>query len=203
MALLAFVVRVFHHPAVELHRVQYFRAGKFPGVAVAQPVFRMFHLMAVFDALLEHPVFIADPVTVARQAQGGHGIQEAGGQPAQAAVAQRRIRFQGANRFQIQVQLAHGLGEFVHEFHIYHAISQGAADQEFQGQVVDALGMRAIIGALGFHPAFHEAVAHHIGRYVIPIALGGGIDILAGGILQAVGQGQLDGLCVQAEIVVL
>jgi len=38
---------------------------------------------------------------------------------------------------------------------------------------------------------------------VIPIALGGGIDILAGGILQAVGQGQLDGFCVQAEIVVL
>jgi hypothetical protein len=55
---------------------------------------------AVLDVLREHAVFVADAVAERRQAQRGHRIQEAGRQPAQAAVAQRRVGLAVGHVFQ-------------------------------------------------------------------------------------------------------
>ena len=51
---------------VKLDRINIIRAGNFPGIALAQPVVRRFHLEAVDDFLLEDSIFVADAVTVGR-----------------------------------------------------------------------------------------------------------------------------------------
>ena len=48
-------------------------------------------LPTVLDGLLEDAIFIAQPVAHARQREGRHRVQEAGGQPPEAAVAQRGV----------------------------------------------------------------------------------------------------------------
>ena len=47
--------------------------------------------MEITDLLVENTVFVADAVTVTRDTFGGHGIQVAGSQAAQPAIAQARV----------------------------------------------------------------------------------------------------------------
>jgi hypothetical protein len=91
VAFLAVLVGELDHAAVELDLVEHLGPREFPGVAVAQPVVRVLDLLAVLDALVEHAVFVADAVAVAGDAHGRHRIEEAGGEPAEAAVAERRV----------------------------------------------------------------------------------------------------------------
>ncbi len=91
------------------------------------------------------------------------------------------------------------LAQGVVEAQVQQAVGQGAAHEEFQGQVVDPLGVRVVVGAHGLHPPLDAPVAHHVGADIEPVAGGGGDGVLAGGVLQAVGQGALEGLLVQAQ----
>ena len=58
------------------------------GVALLHPRVGVLGLEAVLEDLLEQAVAVEDAETVDRQVQGGAGVQEAGGQAAQPAVAQ-------------------------------------------------------------------------------------------------------------------
>ena len=62
-----------------------------PRVAEARPVVRQLALKAVVKALLEQAVAVAQAEAVQRQAVRRCGIEEAGGQAAQTAVAQRVV----------------------------------------------------------------------------------------------------------------
>jgi hypothetical protein len=79
------------HAAAEAHAVVHLGPLELPGVAAREPVVGRFDLLAVDDALAEHAVLVADAVAHARHAERGHRIEETGREPAQAAVAQRRI----------------------------------------------------------------------------------------------------------------
>ncbi len=125
------IVGIFHHPAVELDGIDYLCTGEFPGIAIAQPVVRVLHLAAVLQALGEHAILIANAVTVTGNAQGGHGVQEAGRQPAQAAIAQGGIGLHFADLFQIETGVMEGAGHFVVDSHVEQAVHEGAADEEF------------------------------------------------------------------------
>ena len=63
------------------------------------------YLLSVLDGLREEPVFIADAVAVGRDAQGGHAVQEAGGQAAQPAIAQPSVRLLLLQLLHVQPQL--------------------------------------------------------------------------------------------------
>ncbi len=43
---------------------------------------------------------------------------------------------------------------------VHHVVAQGAAEQEFQREIVDALGLRFFTCSLGFHPAMRDEIAH-------------------------------------------
>ena len=62
-----------------------------PGVPIALPVVRLFHLETVFNGLLKQAEFVPDAVAVHGKIQCGRAIQETGGKAAQAAIAQRRV----------------------------------------------------------------------------------------------------------------
>ena len=67
---------------------------------------RIAHLSAVLDALREDAVLVADAVAVGGQADGGHGVEEAGGQPAEAAVAQAGVLLDVLQLLDVQTHLA-------------------------------------------------------------------------------------------------
>ena len=92
----------------------------------------MFLLHAIGDDLAEQAVLVADAVAEGVDLQRRHALHEAGGEPAEAAIAERRIRLLLPQRLQIhsleRQRLAHG----VHQAEIAHRVEQQAADQEFE-----------------------------------------------------------------------
>ena len=69
---------------VELDRVAHVEPLDLPGVAEVEPVVGLLVLEAVDDRLAEHAVLVADAVAPGREVEGGHGVEEAGGEAAQA-----------------------------------------------------------------------------------------------------------------------
>ena len=63
-----------------------------PWIAVAEPVVWLFALEAILDELAEDAVVVANAVSRSRYLEGGKGVEEAGGQPPQAAVAEAGVR---------------------------------------------------------------------------------------------------------------
>ena len=87
------VPRAHLEGAAELDLDHFLRAGDLPGVGLAQPVVRLFVLPAVADGLLEDAVFVPQAVTHRRQLHRRHRVEEAGRQPAEAAIAEAGVRF--------------------------------------------------------------------------------------------------------------
>ena len=61
---------------------------------MGEPVFRHFDLLAVLDLLLEQAMLIADAIAIGGDIDARHAFHETGGQPAEAAIAERRIGLQ-------------------------------------------------------------------------------------------------------------
>ncbi len=77
--------------AVEADRVLDIPALDLPGIGEGEPHVRDFDLVSVPDDLPEDAVLVAEPVPPGVVVEGGEGVQEAGRQPAQPAVAQRGV----------------------------------------------------------------------------------------------------------------
>ena len=77
--------------AAEVDVVDHLGPLELPRVAERQPVLRIFLLPAVLDDLAEQAVVVADAVAVGGDAERRHAFHEAGGEPAEAAVAERRV----------------------------------------------------------------------------------------------------------------
>ncbi len=161
---LALLIIELHHVAAEFHREKHLRPGEIPRIAVAQPVVRMLHLVAVLDALDEHAVLVADPVSIARQAHGRHGIEKAGGKPAEPAIAQGSVRLQLAEAVDIKLEIRKRFPAFLIEAHVQQAVRKQTAGQELQGKIIDTLGIGLVVAAHGLHPALDEALAHGVTR---------------------------------------
>ena len=52
---------------------------------------RCAYLVAVLEALLEHAVLVTDAVAPGGHVEGGHRVEEAGGEAAETSVAERRV----------------------------------------------------------------------------------------------------------------
>jgi hypothetical protein len=96
------------HVAVEADRVGGVRPLELPRVAEGEPVLGPLDLPAVVEALLEQPVLVADAVAEAGDAQRGHAVHQAGGEAAQAAVAERRVRLDLERRRGIDAEVGQG-----------------------------------------------------------------------------------------------
>ena len=200
----ALLVHEFDRATVKLDLVEHLRARELPRVAVAQPVVGMFDLMAVLQLLREHAVVVADAVAIAGQAQRRHRIEEAGGQPAQAAVTQGGIGLLGFDAVGVESQLAEHGAEALLQAEVQQAVVEHPADQELERQVVHALHVLLVVAAHGRHPALHEPFARHQRRRLEPVPVGGGEGVFADGEVEPVGEcpsqgGGIDPRCVVVE----
>jgi hypothetical protein len=77
--------------AAEADGIAQLRTRQLPGLAELHPVIGALDLPAAFDALGEHPVPVAQAIAKRWQALFGKGVEKAGRESPQAAVAQRRV----------------------------------------------------------------------------------------------------------------
>ena len=129
-----------------------------PDLTAGQPVVGALLLPAVHDLLLEDAVLVQDGVAGAADASGGHAVQIAGGQTAQAAVAQTCVRLFLVDAVQADVSLGQSLLGSVIQAQIEQAHLEAAAHQELHAQVVHLLGA----GADGLGLELLMVLAHHL-----------------------------------------
>ena len=147
----ALVVHPAYHVAVERDLDGVGRAG--------EPVIRLFFLFAVHNLLAEHTVFVADTHTGGWQFERGHGVEEAGGEAAEATVTETRVDFLFAEFFERHADFVERFGNGAFNIEVQHGVAERTADEEFEGEVVDALDVFLVIGVLRLDPAVDEAVA--------------------------------------------
>ena len=114
-------------------------ALELPGIAERQPVLRLLDLPAVVEQLPEQAVLIADAVAEAGDPDRRHALHEAGGEPAEAAVAERGVGLDLAHPVEIDVEPGERRPAGLVELQIAEILAQQAADQELEREVVDPL----------------------------------------------------------------
>src|SRR5262249_43060851 len=89
----------------EVDIVDHFWPRELPWIAEGQPFLRVLLLPAIPDDLAEQSVVVTDPVTVSRNSEARHALEETGGEPPEAAMAKRRVRLNGSQPIQIDTQI--------------------------------------------------------------------------------------------------
>lgn len=110
--LLAFIVCVLVHPAVELDIDRDIVSWEFPWVEV-QPVVRDLDLIAVFNLLFEDTISISKTVAPSGIIQRSHAVEEACCKSAKTAIAQRRVVFLIDDILDAEAQILQALCCFV------------------------------------------------------------------------------------------
>ena len=171
--------------AAEMDLLGLLGLGHQPCIAQVQPVVGQLHLLTVHDLLLEDAQLIADGIAGGGNVQGGHAVQIAGGQAAQAAVAETCIRLHVEDVRGGKAQLLHGLGQLGQNAQVVCVFHEAAAHEKLQGHIVHAL----FLALLGLLLGVHAAHGHNV-----PQGQGAGLhDLPVGGLLfgAAVVQAQL------------
>ena len=98
--------------------------------------------------LPEHPVLVAEAVADGGKLQRRHRVEEAGREPPEAAVAEPGVGLQLEEADPVEPFPATTPGDRV-EQQVHDVVGERAADQELHRQVVDALGVLALVRLLG------------------------------------------------------
>ena len=162
VAELAVVVDPAYHVAVERNLDGVRRTGDFPGVREAQPVVRLFFLFAVHNLLAEHAVFVTDAHAGRREFERCHGVEEASCQAAKTAVAKTRIDFLFAEFFERHADFVKSFGDGTFDIEVQDGVTEGAANQKFERQVIDALDVFFVVSVLRLDPAVNKTVTHGV-----------------------------------------
>src|SRR5215469_18449770 len=134
-------------------------ALEFPRIGEGQPFLGIFLLPAVLDDLAEEAVVVADTVAISRNAEARHAFEEAGGEPAETAITERRIRLGIAHPFKIDAKIAECAMDDIVHLQIAGDVVEQSADQKLKRQVINVLAAASERLALAFEPAMDDAVA--------------------------------------------
>jgi hypothetical protein len=171
------------HRSVEAYRHRLLRPDDLPGVAELEPLVGALHLVPADDVLAEDPELVADAVAHPRVAVGGHGVEEAGREPAETAVAQPRVRLELDERVEVHARSAQPLARGVQQPGRNEVVSQRPAEEVLGGEVVRALRVERAVGLLRRHPALGEPVPHRHRDGLEPVPGGGTVRALASRVL--------------------
>ena len=147
--------------AAEEHLLRLLRLGHQPRAADILPVVRQLDLLPVHDTLAEDAQLIADGVARGGDVERGHGIQIAGGEAAEAAVAEARVGLDLENIRRAEAQLADRLAQHAAHAEVVGVLFQAAAQQEFHGKVMH---LPLFLAARG-HSALHTSLGHHVAQH--------------------------------------
>jgi hypothetical protein len=127
-------------------------------------------LPAVAKRLLENPVFVPQSGADAGNAERRHRVQEAGGEPAQAAVAKSGVGFFFGDGQRIELVLLPQGTEKRIEHQVGDVVRQRPSHQKLERQVVDALHISRLVGLLRLDPSLRQDVPDREGDGLEPVA---------------------------------
>ncbi len=150
----------------------------FPGIAEAEPVVRLLDLVTVVDMLLEDAVVVADTVADRRQLQRRHRVQKAGGEPAETAIAERRVGFDVTQHVPVETQAPHCLAAGVLQHQVDDIVAHRPTDQELEREITNPFDVLLVIGLLRLDPAADQPVADGERKSLITVLIGRRILVL-------------------------
>ena len=124
---------------VELHIDRFVRLAVLPYEAVAQPVVRQLHLIAVDDLLFKETVLIANGAAMPRVTVCSERVDKAGSEAAEAAVAEPRIRLFLVGIRELQIELLQNLLHRLLNAEVDEIGAQEPTEQKLNGKIVDLL----------------------------------------------------------------
>ena len=136
-----------------------------PYISILQPDIRYFHLLVVFDLLLEKTILITNAVSVPGKVQGCEGIQKAGSQTAETAVAKTGVRLHYLDRIDVDAKIGQSVLDNVVDTKIHQIVRQQSSDQEFHGKVIHFLFLLFFDDLFGVHPVDTGIVTHHLSQH--------------------------------------
>ena len=122
---------------------------------------------------------VADAVAEGRYPEARHALHQAGGEPAETAIAERRVGFGAAHPVEIDPEIAERGGDGFGQPQILDDIGEQAADQEFERQIIDVLLALGAAGAVDRQPAMDDPVAQGERGGDEPVARGRAVAVLA------------------------
>jgi len=141
------------HPAVEPHFLGVFRAHDLPRIAKADPTVGMLDLVAVDELLLEEAKLVVDAVAERRIVEGRQRIEETGGEPPEAAVAQAHVELRLADFFQALAERAERGFRRLHQAGGEQVVAEEPAHEVFEREIVEAARIQPrMLGLRGNHP---------------------------------------------------
>ena len=143
--------------------------GNSHGEPVASHGVGLLDLPAVDEGLPEDAVLVADAVADGRDPHGRQRVDEAGGEPAEAAVAQARLDLGVAQRVQVDPQTGHGLLGDLGQAGRQQRVVQLPAEQVLRRQVGDDLGLGLHLRAQRLQPAGHQLLADGAGQREVQV----------------------------------
>ena len=124
-------------------------------------------------------MIVADAIAMCGDGKRGHALHEAGGQPPEAAIAQRCVVLDIAQPVIVDAKLGKCRSHAIDQAEIVEGVVQQPADQELQRQVIDALALGNVVVAGRGHPALEHVVAHGERGRDEPVPVGGDNGIAA------------------------
>ena len=121
----------------DLHRVLI--AGDKPAVRGDAPVVGDLGLTAVLELLLENAELITDGIARGLEAEGRHAVHVAGGETAEAAVAEARVRLRFKNIHGAAAHILQRAGERFADAEVEGVLHQAAAHEELHRHIVNFL----------------------------------------------------------------
>src|SRR5262249_48592229 len=91
-------------------------------------------------------------------------IEEASCQAPEAPIPKARVGFLLEQLEPVEVPLRDGFFRDVIKEKVRDIVGQRAADEKFHGEIVDALGVGALVGLLSLDPSLREDIAHGAGE---------------------------------------
>ena len=164
-------------PEAYLHHVV--RLREFPRVALQEPAVWFLDLPAVLERLAKDAELVANSVADGRHIERGEGIQEAGSQSAQAAVAQSRFDVQAEIVFQLQVEFGERFASCFGRAGVQQVLFQLLSRQVLGRQVIDELGVGRIVCFRRLAPALNQIVSHRVRKRHVDVVMTGRLNGLS------------------------
>ena len=120
-----------------------------PRESFLEPGVGVLDLPAVFEVLAEHPVVVAQAVTVGGVVEGRQRIEETRREPAETAVAETGVRLLFDDGVEVEAEHLHRLAGGVEEAGGDEVVAHQPAEEVLHRQVVDHLRSRLVVGAPG------------------------------------------------------
>lgn len=171
--LAALVVGVALGVPAEVHLDGTLGVRELPRVTEAEPRVGQLDLTVVDEGLAEDAVLVADAVSDARHVHRRQRVDEAGRQPAEAAVAETRLDLLGHEGVDVDAALVHRLGGDVLQLGRKERVLELTPEEVLGGEIADHLLRLGPAAHPGLEPAGHEVVTDGLGQGEVLVVDGG------------------------------